>query len=701
MKKLFDRVSKGLSDDSSILLPSPGASILFIETECTMDCLSQSQKRGVAGLCACLLPAVTDGSTDLIWSKTYLQLLIENFVGLNNAQTDAYVPILTSRHLQLAEKAHEPSTATIDELDPSPFLALIVPNRDTIVGFQRLAIRLKHRSKPQNHSGTQGDDALDMSELLTTDRFRLEVVKQLLWFTVKNVGYDARSRTLLRKLILAMQLQWTDVIKEEVQIGQTLYAEATSMPLDKASAKSKTWDMKRHAAIGAAMMTGGALLAVTGGLAAPAIAASLTALGGAGATIGAAVGSAAGVTATTVLFGTAGAGVMGMKADTRTKGVHDFSFDLVSAGDGMNVYICVSGWLDDDDPPTAGFRRAWGDSREYLRAFYRQRNPEKVGQVDHFMDRYKGREDEFFAILRRTYNIDTGDIENDPLGIADLSRMAMEDEDARYSDVTSLNSDSNAISTSALSTTASNDNATMWDLGTKHEPLRAWRWKDRFPQGDQYCLVWEEAGLRRFGKSMRTFAAEQVSTYAATEMVKYTALAALFAAVALPRAILRLADIIDNSWTVTMNAADASGKLLADALRKREQGLRPVTLVGYGMGARLIFSCLKELAKSGSINESCGIVENAVLLGSPVPIARDDWTNARRVVSGRLINGYSEKDWMLGLMYRYQSWALNSAGIAPLDIIGVENVDLSGIIGGHLEYKSKIGAIMDLLQLEI
>ncbi|KAL3666982.1 hypothetical protein V7S43_007927 [Phytophthora oleae] len=693
MKKFLARhspASRGASRPSEAISTSPSASSPPIASEYAMDFLSESQRRGVAGLCACLLPAVTDGSIDLIWSKEFLKLLVEHFVGLSSAQTEAYLPILTSRKLELAQKAHEPSSATVAELDPAPFLALVVPENGSSGGFKRWTRKIKHRARKE--------DALVSSELVTIETFRLEIVKRLLWFTVKSVGYDARARTLLRRLVLAMELDWIDVTREEIDIGQTLYAEATAMPLDKVEAKPKIWDWKRNAAIGAAAVTGGALLAVTGGLAAPAIAASLTALGGAGVTIGAAVGSAAGVTATTVLFGTAGAGVMGMKADTRTRGVHDFSFDLVSAGDGMNVYICVSGWLDDDDPPVRGFRRAWGDSREYLRAFYRQRNPEKVEQVDQVMDRYKGREDEFFAILRRTYSIEAGNSENDPLGIADLSKMAVADQDTRYSDFTSLNSDSNAISSTterATTTTSS-----VWELGTKHEPLRAWRWKDRFPQGDQYCLMWEEAGLRRFGKSMRTFAAEQVSTYATTEIVKYTALAALFAAVAIPRVILRLADIIDNAWTVTMNAADTSGKLLAEALRKREQGLRPVTLVGYGMGARLIFSCLKELAKSDTLNESCGIVENAVLLGSPVPMARDDWTNARRVVSGRLINGYSDKDWMLGVMYRYQGWALNSAGIAPIDIAGVENVDLSEIIGGHLEYKSKIGAIMDLLQLE-
>ncbi|KAL8015529.1 hypothetical protein Plhal710r2_c030g0111981 [Plasmopara halstedii] len=681
--KLFSR----RSEEAAV---SPSTSTTSVASEYAMDFLSESQKRGVAGLCACLLPAVTDGSTSLSWSKAYLKLLIEHFVELDSTHTEAYLPILTSRKQELAQKSHEPSVATVAELDPSPFLALVVPEQDADASnaFKRWKKKLRHKAEREG---------FEVSELVTIEKFRLEIIKKLLWFTVKSVGYDARSRTLLRRLVLAMELVWSDVTKEEIEIGQTLYAEAIAMPLEKVVAKPKITDWKRNAAIGAAAMTGGALLAVTGGLAAPAIAASLTALGGAGITIGTAVGSAAGVTATTVLFGTAGAGVMGMKADTRTRGVHDFSFDLVSAGDGMNVYICVSGWLDDEDPPVKGFRRAWGDSREYLRAFYRQKNPEKVDQVDQVMTRYKGREDEFFAILRRKYNIESGSLEDDPLAIADMSKMALADQDARYSDFTSLNSDSNAISSSQIE---SSGTSSVWELGTKHEPLRAWRWKDRFPQGDQYCLIWEEAGLRRFGKSMRTFAAEQVSSYATTELVKYTALAALFAAVAIPRVILRLADIIDNVWTVTMNAADSAGKLLADALRKREQGLRPVTLVGYGMGARLIFSCLKELAKSDSIDLSCGIVENAILLGSPVPMARDDWGNARRVVSGRLINGYSEKDWMLGVMYRYQGWALNSAGIAPIDIAGIENVDLSEIIGGHLEYKSKIGAIMDLLQLE-
>uniref|UniRef100_K3WME1 DUF726 domain-containing protein n=1 Tax=Globisporangium ultimum (strain ATCC 200006 / CBS 805.95 / DAOM BR144) TaxID=431595 RepID=K3WME1_GLOUD len=322
--------------------------------------------------------------------------------------------------------------------------------------------------------------------------------------------------------------------------------------------------------------------------------------------------------------------------------------------------------LDDDPKGANGFRRSWGDSHEYLRAFYRSHNSEKVDQVDQVLERYKGREDEFFGILRRTYSIHDGTTTQDPL------RMLAESRAATYG---SAGSEANTP-----------------------EAMRAWRWKDRFQQGDQYVLMWEEALLRKFGRSMRSFAREQVMTYANAEIVKYTALATLFAAVAIPRTILRLADMIDNVWVLAMNAADASGKLLAQSLQRREQGLRPVTLVGYGMGARLIFACLKELAKTP--DECCGIVENAVLLGSPVPVVNQDWQNARRVVSGRLINGYSENDWMLGVMYRYQGWALNSAGIAAIDVRGVENANLSSIINGHMEYKNKIGVIMDVVNLD-
>lgn len=52
--------------------------------------------------------------------------------------------------------------------------------------------------------------------------------------------------------------------------------------------------------------------------------------------------------------------------------------------------------------------------------------------------------------------------------------------------------------------------------------------------------------------------------------------------------------------------ADKAGVLLADALLSGSHGDRPVTLVGASLGARVVFSCLEELARRGDTGELPG-----------------------------------------------------------------------------------------------
>ena len=49
---------------------------------------------------------------------------------------------------------------------------------------------------------------------------------------------------------------------------------------------------------------------------------------------------------------------------------------------------------------------------------------------------------------------------------------------------------------------------------------------------------------------------------------------------------------------------------------------------------------------------AAGYVETVVLLGTPVSLRPERWAMARSVVSGRFINGFSRRDWVLGLVYR-------------------------------------------------
>lgn len=92
---------------------------------------------------------------------------------------------------------------------------------------------------------------------------------------------------------------------------------------------------------------------------------------------------------------------------------------------------------------------------------------------------------------------------------------------------------------------------------------------------------------------------------------------------------------------------------------------RPITLVGYGMGARLIFHCLETLAAEGGTNAR-GIIENAVLIGTPVGTSAAKWTAVRSVVADRLVNCYATNDWLLALLYRCKSYDIGVAGLYPV-----------------------------------
>lgn len=158
---------------------------------------------------------------------------------------------------------------------------------------------------------------------------------------------------------------------------------------------------------------------------------------------------------------------------------------------------------------------------------------------------------------------------------------------------------------------------------------------------------------------------------------------------------------------------------------KREYGSRPVILIGYSMGARLIFSCLSSLANAqeewedqqnddsgGGLgqggprearkpNPAAGIIHTVVMLGAPVTVDKAAWRRARSVVSDRLVNCYSRKDWMLGLIYRYQKMTLSASGYSgDVKVPGVENIDVSRIIGGHQEYSTKIQECLHLVGLD-
>jgi hypothetical protein len=137
--------------------------------------------------------------------------------------------------------------------------------------------------------------------------------------------------------------------------------------------------------------------------------------------------------------------------------------------------------------------------------------------------------------------------------------------------------------------------------------------------------------------------------------------------------------------------ADKAGLVLADALIKKVQGERPVTLVGYSLGARVIYSYLVSLSE----RKVFGLLESVALMGTPAPSDDKIWRALRSVVSGRLVNVYSENDYILAFLYRTSSIRLGIAGIEEVeDVKGVEIVNVSKLVSGHLRYQYLAGSIL-------
>jgi len=114
--------------------------------------------------------------------------------------------------------------------------------------------------------------------------------------------------------------------------------------------------------------------------------------------------------------------------------------------------------------------------------------------------------------------------------------------------------------------------------------------------GELYTLRWESELLTELCDSVADLAFDLVSGGTA-QILKHTALSAVMSAVAWPYALVNAANMIDGTWTLAVERSDEAGRELARSLLFSTAGHRPVTLVGFSFGARVIYSCLKELAR--------------------------------------------------------------------------------------------------------
>jgi hypothetical protein len=481
----------------------------------------------------------------------------------------------------------------------------------------------------------------------------LQHIQQQLEKIIKIRWYDARARTALHLMAVWLQVPWQKIVNLEMLLsGESCPiggGRPHQMERETELQGERNW---RYFKVGAAAAVGGTLLGLTGGLAAPAIAAGLGSVLGvlpgaaaAAGTVSGFVASSAGVAALASAGTAAGAGVAGGGMARRTADVSEFGFAEIPENYGAGL--------------GGGMRKM---------------------QLDNSSRRPSSSND----------NNDTDENGEDDGSTAAAAAAAQEL--VLFVTLPPPLRRSAAAGSIAIGVSG-------W-IGTKEDYTKPWGCL-KMPGVDAYGLVWESKEMLALGNALGKLVARQAATSSANLALQHFFYAGVGLVTALAPSVLLgvgLSLAIENSWAVAMERSVKAGKLLAQLLAAGGAGDRPVVLVGHSMGARVVFHCLLELCRLGAR----GIVQDAVMLGTPVGIVPERWRMVRRVVSGRLINGYSRSDWLLGVVHGGSSgWMKPSAGLCPVPEAapGVENVNWGSLAKGHGDYLEHLPDIIDSLAL--
>ncbi|CEQ41925.1 SPOSA6832_03683 [Sporobolomyces salmonicolor] len=209
--------------------------------------------------------------------------------------------------------------------------------------------------------------------------------------------------------------------------------------------------------------------------------------------------------------------------------------------------------------------------------------------------------------------------------------------------------------------------------------------------GDVLSVCWEPEMMGATGNALKILTSE-VLTQAGQQVLAATVMTALMSALQWPMMLTKLSYLIDNPWSNSLDRARQAGAVLADILLNRRLGVRPVSLVGFSLGARVIFFALVELAKANAF----GVVQEVYLFGATVTASKKVWRQVRGIVSGRFVNGYAMNDWVLGYLFRATTGGLQTvAGLRPIEHVPeIENVDVTHLLEGHLSYRTMMPKLL-------
>ncbi len=564
------------------------------------------------------------------------------------------------------------------------------------------------------------------SAQLHGEEMRWLVIWVLLVIFTSGGRYDARVRAFLRALcrlydipyvkLLAAEALRLDALQQLLQQGGSSPGHATSssgatLGSSHTSGSDSAWSAGRTLKVGGAALAGSAALFISGGAAAPALGGAFSAVG-AGEALAAAGGAQA-------LFGAAGAGMSAAAVKNLTGSVQEFAIDAPKHAQCDQLQTTESVLGTEPEPESE------------LDCVTQARELHVAGDIT---------DAEYSALLAvfakeqaedTVVTSDSGS-RGSPASAATSSAGRVPLETPYTPQTNSFGSDSLRPSASTAAPDASDSSCTDSAVGKSTSGLAVvigvsgwlaadgqdsfeaqWSWLSKeLPGHDCRWVRWESETLKELGQQFRNFVKSKVNqnigyTVAqeltvGMEMLEF----AMVEAFAWPVVLLTAATYIDNAWSMACSRAVKAGRLLAAALLERKYGHRPVILCGYSTGALLIWTCLEEIANAPD-GTGEGIIESAFLLGAPVSASAQNWSKVRKVVAGRLVNGFNRSDWVLWMLQRSIGGALvgEIAGLSPVAAdVGVESIDLSLLLleekrQGHRQYHSKFRRVLQALGL--
>lgn len=167
------------------------------------------------------------------------------------------------------------------------------------------------------------------------------------------------------------------------------------------------------------------------------------------------------------------------------------------------------------------------------------------------------------------------------------------------------------------------------------------------PWSEVDALFFDSKLMIALGHALTSFLTASAASTGIQTVLLTTIVSGLVSALTWPIALMQCAYIVDNPWSLVMDRAKQAGVVLAkEVIKNHVHGHRPLTLVGYSMGARVIYFCCLELAHM----ELFGLVDSIYMIGTPISVDVEKYMAIRSVVSGRIVNAYSKRDWLLGFM---------------------------------------------------